>query len=103
MTINVPSIFFVTTVVTDNGNFKNSRCWGYYYSLDDARHNILINNSDIHECDFDFALIEEMSQGIMSYIATPDLKKVWFHWEEDGYREVEEPEFAKDIVGWSCG
>lgn len=95
-----PNMFFVTVVETVDGQYSSSRCWGYYHELEDAKKAVLENHTDIHECCYDWAVIEEVPYGVLP-IGTKEI--VWYHWEDDAYREVEKPKFSERIVNWSIG
>lgn len=99
-------LYFVTVIGTRNWDGKEeydrSRCWGYYYNLDDAITAIVENHTDIHECWYDYAVIESVPWGVLP-IGTEELK--WFKWnaEADRYELISKPEFSNQIVNWAIG
>ena len=98
-------IFFLTCLNIESSErdpqepkMINTRCWGWYKEYDDARHDIENNVSDMHECFYKYALIEETGEGTH---ARPN-KITWFMWNRDDerYEECEEPEAAKRTIGF---
>ena len=81
---------------------KDSRCWGYVAAFEEAEQAVLHNDFDIHECNYQWAVIEEHYMG--SYAMTTR-NMVWYHWnnEKEQYEKADEPNFAHNIFGWGIG
>lgn len=43
---------------------KDRRCWGWVATLKEAKHAVAINAGDMHECSYNYVLIEEVPPGI---------------------------------------
>ena len=96
-------------------NPTRSRCWGFFPSFGAAEKIVLNNVSDIFEENYyNLALIEKISEGLFGYsdgknnswyeakysIVSP---KHSFGSNPDSIIKIDEPEFAKNIVGWAIG
>jgi len=113
--------FFVTVVQTGVDSFedgpdvwkdKNSRCWGYTDTFEKAEKDVLGNYTDIHECSYQWVIIEEH---VMDVFAMGTGRFQWYHWndkKEDvpewqshlgGYERCRQPEWAKQVVHWGIG
>lgn len=101
-------LYFVTVVETlldDEGEeqYRGSRCWGYYRELNDAITAIIENHTDIHECSYDYAVIEAVPEGVLPL----DMEEVkWFNWNLalDKYEEMDSrPKALCNIRHWSVG
>lgn len=81
--------------------FGSERLVGWYQSLADAYSSVVYNNYDIHETCYNYALIEECSEGLYE----PAINKWWFKYnkEIDEYSEIKEPEFCKGFCGFTIG
>lgn len=97
-------LYFVTVIGTTNygKEYDRSRCWGYYHKLEDAIEAIVENHTDIHECWYDYALIESVPYGVLP-MGTKEIK--WFKWNDDNnkYEETTKPKFSEQIVNWAIG
>jgi hypothetical protein len=88
----------------------DSRCWGFFYDLETAMEAIRNNVTDLNEAGYyAYAVIEPKKQGLC-YVE-PSCSNRWFKakygTDKDGnkictgYVDCEEPEWAKQIVGWT--
>lgn len=88
----------------------DSRCWGFFYDLETAMEAIRHNATDMNEAGYyAYAVIEPKKQGLC-YVE-PSCSNRWFKAKYDtdkngnkictGYVDCEEPEWAKQIVGWT--
>jgi len=88
----------------------DSRCWGFFYDLETAMEAIRNNATDLNEAGYyAYAVIEPKKQGLC-YVE-PSCSNRWFKakygTDKDGnkictgYVDCEEPEWAKQIVGWT--
>lgn len=100
--------WFITVVETkeDSPNKdvmqKSCRCWGYEESFDKAEEAVINNYMDLHECSYQWAIVEEH---VMSYFALPTGLFQWYHWNEDEkkYERCSVPEWARGICAWGVG
>ena len=99
--------YFLTvmdTKIYDDGSegYKSTRCWGYDESFDRLVEALENNYTDIHECTYDWAVVEEH---IMSFFAVPTGRFQWFKWneEKEGYEQCDPPEWSHGIISWGIG
>lgn len=88
-------VFFITAIATllsQNSPLEdlqkyNSRCFGYYTTLDEAKEAVEENRCDIHETMYDFVVIEEIGPGIHAEAT----KELWFKYnpKKDSYEATE--------------
>ena len=84
--------FFVTVIETEKDSFEDSgdynkearRTWGYTDTFEKAERAVLDNYSDIHECCYQWVIIEEH---VMDVFAMGTGLFKWYHWnkEIEGY------------------
>jgi hypothetical protein len=71
----------------------------WYSNRDDALDDIEKNAGDMHECYYDYLILEEVEEFQM-----PSSKVVaWFHWEQDSWTECDLPKAFEGVVNWSMG
>jgi hypothetical protein len=90
-------------------NYKHistdSRCWGFFHSLEDAVKRVESNATDMNEAGYyDYAVIEPKQEGLCDF-QDQDLT-LWFKaaYEDNkciGYRQCEQPDWAKNTTGWT--
>jgi hypothetical protein len=80
---------------------NSSRCWGWWPALEGAKRALERNDGDMHECSYDFAVIER----VKPYIDIAQREEWWFAWdvEKEGYVECKKPEWSKNIMNWGVG
>jgi len=80
------------------GDLTDSRCFGWYEHLEDAVDIVENNRSDIHECAYTYAVIEEVSSGPCS----PAVDLMWFKWNRDdeAYISCDKPAELERITGF---
>lgn len=100
--------WFITVVRTEKDssgaetNYEDIRCWGYEESFDEAEEAVINNYSDLSECFYQWAIIEEH---MMGYFAMPTGKYQWFHWnvDKDKFERCDRPTWSKHICSWGIG
>ncbi len=103
--------FFVTAVETkkdvftkldDDWNKKCSRCWGYTDTFEKAEESVLENYMDMHECSYQWIVIEEH---VMDVLALATGKFQWYHWNQTSneYERCRQPAWAKQVCNWGIG
>lgn len=80
------TIFTITTV---SHRFfpRHSRCWGYYFSLEEVEHALNNNIGSMHECLYDYAVVEEYSPGI---VGMGEMISWWKYEQGGGWNKIEE-------------
>ena len=93
-------MYFVTTI---DSRDEDTRCVGYFKTFEEAEHVVLYNECDIEETCYDYAVIENIPEGLYQY----DFHPTWYKWHKPtgGYIECEQPDFVKTIcgVGYAIG
>lgn len=74
-------------------DFGHTSFMGYYMTFDNAEEAVRRNAGDIHEACYDFAVIEEVPEGVYSV----PRKRWYFRYKDDGYVPIDEPPFMKYI------
>ncbi|KKM01911.1 hypothetical protein LCGC14_1789660 [marine sediment metagenome] len=105
---NYPTHFFVTAVqtkkdvFTDRGDSCDSRCWGYTDTFEKAEEAVLKNYMDMHECSYQWIIIEEY---VMDVLALATGRFQWYHWDKmsSEYERCRQPAWAKQICNWGIG
>ena len=97
-------IYFVTCIGPKVGKkHPTSRCWGWYKDLKRAIKAIETNESDIHEDEFTYAVIEKIPHGMGPLTAVKEIQ--WFKWvgshEKGKYVKSEKPEWSMHIINWA--
>lgn len=77
------------------------RTWGYYSDKETALKAVHENWTDMWEFCYNYALIEEIDEGIC---ALYDWRQ-WFKFDRkrNGYFEIEEPDFMKHYANFAIG
>ena len=92
-------MYFVTTVDSKD---EDTRCVGYFTTFKRAEKAVLDNACDIWETCYDYAVIENIDEGLYQY----DQNAVWYKWNDldEKYVRIEgRPEQYKNQVGFSIG
>jgi hypothetical protein len=89
--------------VYENGfpNLGSQRTWCYYKERETAVHALHENWTDMFEYFYEYAVIEYIEEGFISFADN----RQWFKWdfEREGYFEIEEPECVKYFVNFALG
>ena len=95
-------MYFITTIETKKGNVEDTRCVGYFKTFEEAEQAVIKNACDIWETCYDYAVIENIEEGIYQYDTTP----TWFKYnqETDEYVKSDRPDFIpNNHVGFGIG
>lgn len=94
-------MYFITTIQIKNNQIQSTRCVGYVSDLDLAKEIIENNEYDLNETIYNYALIENIPEGIYQY----DMSPLWFKFNEldEKYKPCEIPECCKNNVGFGMG
>lgn len=84
-------------------NFGSERLVGWYSDKNDAFDAVMENACDINETCYDYALIEEIEEGL--YRSAISGSRWFFKYNRDtrGYEQIEEPDFVKSYCGFTIG
>lgn len=87
-------MYFITTV---DSKGQDRRCVGYVKTFEEAEEIVTKNVCDIWETCYDYAVIENIQEGLYQY----DFHPTWYKWHKlaNGYIKSEPPSFSKDICG----
>jgi hypothetical protein len=80
----------------------DSRCWGWYSNLEEAKQHVRDNVTDINECMYNYAVIENVPKGILP-IDTKEVQWFKFNKKIDKYEECEKPKWSETTFNWSIG
>jgi hypothetical protein len=90
-------------VITIEKDSYHDRCVGVFTKLDIAQSIIEHNDCDIHETNYEYAVIEEKETDTLY----PSGKQYWYQWSGDNetgkYVPVDCPEKYKNIAGFGIG
>lgn len=75
--------------------------WGFFSNKEDAVRVVKENVTDIHELQYDYAVIEEYEEGILNDTG----KRQFYKWnkETEQYVEIEEPECVRYTCCFAIG
>ncbi len=99
-------MYFLTAMhVSSEAGFEgvqnDDRCFGYYSDKQDAMQAADVNAADMHECLYNFLLIEKIPEGIHARAE----EEVWYAWDDglSGWVHTEKPAWSNNIINWSIG
>ena len=104
---NIAPMFFITCFEKcekdGRGCFVTGdmRTFGYFDNLEACTQALNENVCDMHECLYEFAVIESIGQGIHSHAK----EEAWFRWndEKQGFFEIEKPECSRNYSNYALG
>ena len=79
----------------------DQRCMGYVETFEKAEEIVTNNSYDIHECSYDYAVIEKIGPGIHYPAFERQFYK--YNYEKGTYERIEEPPSVKQIINFSIG
>ena len=82
-------------------NFGSERLVGYYTDRKIAFDAVKCNACDINETCYDYALIEEVEEGLYNAATHRYLFK--YNYDKNKYEQIEEPDFMKHFGGFTIG
>lgn len=93
-------MYFITTI-TNLSNYGNSRCIGYFSDQDIAIKTIESNWGDFWETIYNYAVIENIPEGIYQIDPNP----LWFQYDRDTekYKSIERPKETLHQCGFAIG
>jgi len=92
-------MFFITAIISKENSCRNKRTFGYALDLLTAMDYVKHNAGDMHECLYDYLLIEKIGPGIH-----PEAEQVvWYKWEHPNWVRCNQPIEFSYIVNWAIG
>lgn len=92
------AITCLQTIEEENGwpVYGAMKFMGYYFNKEEAIEDVEINNCNINECLFRYAVIEEIEPGLYSF----PRRRWFFEFDDDSetYHLIEEPKIMKHIA-----
>lgn len=102
-------MYFITVMEKDGSELDKygwpdtgyDRTWGYYANKDDAIFALNNNITDMRETMYEYALLEEISEGICGNCKS----RIFFKYdhEKNGYFEYPEPKELKGLCNFAIG
>jgi hypothetical protein len=97
-------IYTITTVEWPEENDEvvaHTRCVGWTSNFFDAERVIIKNIGDIWEYNYNYAVIEELAEGLYPH----PIQEWWFKWDNKikGYKRVMKPDKLKMFTNFSIG
>ncbi|MCI8397739.1 MAG: hypothetical protein HFJ52_09125 [Clostridia bacterium] len=89
-------MYFVTTLCNVD---EDKRCVGYFKTFEEAENIVLNNIGDINETIYDYAIIENIPEGLYQY----DQNASWYQWNNGKYEKINKPDVYNHLVGWAIG
>ena len=104
---NILSMFFITCFSRrENGesespDFSDMRTFGYFDSFEACNQALHENWCDMHECLYEFAVIEQIEQGIHPHAKEMD----WYRWDNEkcGFFEIDKPTETNGYCNYAIG
>lgn len=92
--------FWFLTVMREEGWEK--RTWGFFDDFNEAEQAVIRNDTDIYECEYEYAVLEEHYMGT---IAMGTGRMSWFRYNRDTeqYARIDPPEWSKNVCHWGIG
>lgn len=84
-------------------DFGSSSIVGYYFDMDKAFDAVKENAYDINETCYDYALIEEIKEGLYQSASSDSRWFFKYNKNKDGYDQIEEPDFFKHYYSFTIG
>ena len=93
-------MYFITTI-TNLSDISDSRCIGYFSDQESAIKAIESNWGDFWETIYNYAVIENIPEGIYKFDAEP----LWFQYDRDTeeYKPIDRPEETLHMYGFAIG
>lgn len=81
------------------GDLKGT--FGWYANLNSALDAVVNNKCDIHECVYQYMVIEEVKEGIFGMA----IKEWWFKWNKNKrkFLSIQKPKETNRLVSWGIG
>lgn len=103
--MNIFTITLINTSLDDKINSTDSRrCIGYYENKSDAIRAVIDNKGEMHECLYNYIVIEEIPSGVWA----STISETWYEWNfpEKRWEKIDKPlKYRKfgQVVGFGVG
>ena len=92
-------MYFITVIVSKD---RSTRTWGFYHNLKDALNAVDINQFNMHECLYDYIVIEKFTEGIPAWY-DENFEPIWGKWNDTHWKLCNPPEFSRGIIHYGIG
>lgn len=95
-------MYFITTLEAKKGEIKDTRCVGYFKTFKQAENAVINNKCDIWETCYNYAVIENIPEGLYQY----DFHPTWYKYHEiiGKYIKCKQPAFVEMThIGYAIG
>lgn len=100
-------MWFITSILFRRDSIENpswlydsKRTFGFYVNCSDAMAAIKENRCNMHECLYNFLVLEEVAEGIHPIAET----EVWFEWSDTGGWIISKKPAEYDcVINWAIG
>ena len=94
------TIFTVTSIAIID-NKISTRNFGFFFEQEKAINAVLKNTLDIFEHRYEYAVIEEVSEGIHANLGN----EIWFkwNWDKKKYEKSKKPSLIEDVYWFGMG
>jgi hypothetical protein len=92
--------FWFLTVMRKCGN--RSRTWGFFDDFNEAEQAVIHNDTDIYECEYEYAVLEEHHMGVIAH-GTGNM--FWYKYNRgtEKYEKIDPPEWSLNVCHWGIG
>lgn len=92
-------MWFITAI--EHPVCGDMRTWGYFEEKETAVQVLHENRTDLRDCLYDYAIIEEFESGICPVCK----QRQWFKWDSsrEGFYEIEEPKGVEHVSNYAIG
>lgn len=97
-------MWFLTSIyVDDRSSVEHRRVFGFLTDLSEAIKAIETNRGDMHECFYQFLILENIRQGVHP----ESISEVWYEWYQfpngSQWQRIEKPSVFDGVVNWALG
>ena len=98
---NSKTIFTVCAMENLSPKHGQLRTFGWYSDMDGALEAVKNNDGEIHECRYDYAVIEEVKEGIFAIT----VREFWFKWnnKKSSFISIRKPKGTMNTINWGIG
>lgn len=85
-----------------SGEIKTKRdchTFGYYRGFDKAYNAVTKNMGDMHECLYQYLVMERIGEGVHS----PTTEAIWFKFGRKKWNRCLQPQWARGFTNWALG
>lgn len=92
------NIYTLTAIQSPSTERFNSRCWGYYFKLEQARKAAKYDYGAMNDCMYDYLVIERFKPGVLTCGTFVD----WYKYDL-GWKKIKMPEQFKGLINFGIG